>query len=226
MKDLDPGIKQSIGKLVPTPLPTSWLGLKTAPIVPPYWAVIPALTITHIRNLMAQIGYDASIWDYLKVSEDYRIGRYQFSPIVLEAYGLLAYGSREAYGDDCVNYVHCWDPVVNIKNGSAQPFQTYFYNANSLDGFLASIPAQEYLAYQRLVDLYFASVNLGVIKESDTAETIAGMIYVAWKMGVGSKPSANNATGTGAYAWRYFNVGNGVDPFNSGRYAISVLSAG
>jgi hypothetical protein len=50
------------------------------------------------------------------------------------------------------------------------------------------------------------------------------MIYVAWNLGVGQAGSVVNANGTGAYAWRYFGIGNGSNSYNTGRYAITVLS--
>ena len=50
------------------------------------------------------------------------------------------------------------------------------------------------------------------------------MIYVGWALGVGTPPTVGSANGTGAYAWRYSGVGNGAEYYNSGRYAITVLS--
>lgn len=225
MADLDPGIKQSIGQSIPTPMPLSWVNLKAAAPTPPQWAKITHLTNTQVKNLLGQIGYDSSLWDYKKIGTDNRLGRYQFSTKVLEAYGLLQPGSNTAYGTDCVNYVHCWNPVFNANSTDIQTYQTYFYNVNSLDSFLIYSISQDYLAYQRLVDLYYTSLNIGVIKDNDDPDIAAGMIYVAWKLGVGSKPTTTNIAGTGAYAWRYSSVGAGAAPFNSGRYAINVLSS-
>jgi hypothetical protein len=47
---------------------------------------------------------------------------------------------------------------------------------------------------------------------------------VAWQLGVGSAATLNNSSGTGAYAWRYFNVGAGSSYYAAGRYAVVVLS--
>ena len=84
--------------------------------------------------------------------------------------------------------------------------------------------AQEYLTYQRLVDLYLAAKSNGTIKPDDTAETVAGMMYVCWTLGVGRSSNTANFTGTGAWAWRYHAVGLGIDSYNSGRYAASNLA--
>lgn len=218
----DPGIKVSIGRPIQKPLPTSWLGKINMPPVPPTWAGIGTLSNAQIRNLLAQIGYDLSEWDY-KLVKNNRIGRYQFSGQQLEAYGLLAAGSYAAYGADCVNYTHAWNPTV--VNNASYPYENYFYNITSLTGFLESRTSQEHLAYQRLVDMYVTGKNIGLILDSDTPDIVAGMMYVGWTLGVGSPPTVNNVTGTGAWAWRYFNIGDGVNSFNSGRYAIAVLSA-
>jgi hypothetical protein len=64
----------------------------------------------------------------------------------------------------------------------------------------------------------------GAIVESDADDVVAGMIYVAWTLGYGIKPTAAKPQGTGAYAWRYSGVGNANTQYNSGRYAITVLS--
>lgn len=218
----DPGIKVSAGQPITTPLPTSWLGKNSMPPAPPTWAGIGTVSSAQIRNLLAQIGYDLSQWDYTLVQNN-RVGRYQFSGQQLEAYGLLASGSYAAYGEECVNYNHAWSPTV--VNNADYPYENYFYNITSLNGFLNSIASQEHLAYQRLVDIYVTGKNIGLIADSDSIDVVAGMMYVGWTLGVGTTPTVSNVTGTGAWAWRYFNVGNGVNSFNSGRYAITVLSA-
>ena len=135
----------------------------------------------------------------------------------LENYGLLAKGSVAAYGSDAVNYRHSWQSTYS-------PYENYFYNTKSLSGFLKNSSAQEHLAYQCIVDLYTASTNVGTIQDTDLAQTAAGMIYVAWTLGVGAGPTTSNSNGTGAWAWRYNNIGSGVNTFNSGRYAVAVLS--
>lgn len=219
---IDPGIKVSVGQPIRLPLPTSWLGKTAMPPAPPAWAGIGALSSTQIRNLLAQIGYDLSEWNYELVQNN-RVGRYQFSGQQLEAYGLLATGSYATYGNDCINYTHAWKPVV--VSSVDYPYENYFYNITSLSGFLNSRTSQEHLAYQRLVDVYVTGKNIGLILDTDSIDVVAGMMYVGWTLGVGTAPTAGNVTGTGAWAWRYFNVGNGVNSFNSGRYAITVLSA-
>jgi hypothetical protein len=50
------------------------------------------------------------------------------------------------------------------------------------------------------------------------------MIYVCWQFGVGESPTQNNLTGSGAWAWRNSNLGEGTNSFNSGRYAATILS--
>jgi hypothetical protein len=217
---MDLGIKNASARAVSTPLPISWLGRADAPLNPTVLN-IPQLTNTNIKNLQAQIGYDQSGWDYTKIGTNNQLGRYQFSTTTLEAYGLLATGSNLAYGTDCVNYSTCWRPVTIRKNSNS--YANYNYNITNLNGFLTSVASQEHLAYQVILDNYTGLLANGGILESDSADTVSGMIYVGWVLGVGTQPTTNNLQGTGAYAWRYASIGDGINAFNSGRYAVVVL---
>ena len=217
---MDAGILAAQGVPVVNPLPVSWLGLTTAPVQPPTWSNIGPLNNTQIKNLLAQIGYDQSAWDYTLVDNNNTLGRYQITPALLESYGLLATGSNAAYGNSCVNYRHCWQPTY-INNGQ-NVYENYFYNITNLTEFLNTPVAQEHLAYQRISDLYVESANAGVIQPRDSSETVAGMIYVAWALGVGQGPEDINS----AWAWRYNNANSttGINKFNAGRYSVAVLS--
>ena len=218
---MDIGIQQATGRSISTPLPLSWLGRPDAPMTP-IITDIPQFTVANIKNLQAQIGYDLSQWDYSKIGTDNALGRYQFSTTLLESYGLLAVGSNEHYSTDCVNYRTCWRAVVIRKNSNS--YANYIYNVSSLTDFLSSTASQEHLAYQVILDTYIDLLTINAIQATDTADIIAGMIYVGWTLGVGIRPSAEHITGTGAYAWRYSGIGNGSNAFNSGRYAITILS--
>lgn len=220
---MDAGIKSSQGREIATPLPQSWLGRPTAPPNTPSWARISTFSAKQLRCLVGQIGYDQSQWDYSKVGVNNQLGRYQFNTELLEAYGLLASGSNLMYGTDCVNYLKNWSPAYNSTGSNS--YQNYFHNTKSLGGFLSSIVAQEHLAYQHIVDLYLSCIEIGTISEDDPIDVKAGMIYVAWTVGVGAVPSTTYPSGSGTWAWRYFNVGEASNSFNSGRYAITVLSA-
>jgi hypothetical protein len=217
---MDVGIQKSIGLPVVNPLPISWLGRADAPPTPPRWTTIDKLSSTNIRNLTAQLGYDRSGWDYTKIGPDNELGRYQFTTQTLEDYGLIAPGSNDTYGIDCVNRLVCWRPIV-INNGINQ-YANYFYNCTSLTDFQNNITAQEHLAYQQIVNLYYALLDINAIKSDDTADIVAGMISVSLTLGVGT-PSGENPLGTGAYAWRYFGASDATDAFNAGRYSVLVL---
>ena len=214
---MDLGIQAAAGLPIANTLPASWLGRSDMPLSPPAWAVIPALSNVQLRNLLAQIAYNESAWNYNLIGDDNELGRYQFEVQTLENYGLLAKGSVAAYGSDAVNYRHSWQSTYS-------PYENYFYNTKSLSGFLKNSSAQEHLAYQYILDLYTACINTGSIQSTDTIQTIAGMIYVAWTLGVGNGPTTSNSNGTGAWAWRYNNVGSGANSFNSGRYAMAILT--
>ena len=216
---MDAGIRTAEGLALASPFPTSWLGLSTAPPLPPNWANIGILTNVQVQALQAQIAYDQSKWDYTLIQNN-RVGRYQFNSRLLEAYGLLATGSNDAYGDDCINYRNCWRPTY-VNNG-INSYENYFYNINGLNEFLTTPVAQEHLAYQHIVDLYQTGLGATVIKETDTYDVVAGMIYVCWSLGIGSLPTQLTPGGTGAWGWRYFNVGDGANSFNSGRYAVTL----
>lgn len=220
---MDTGIQLAAGVPITNPLPASWLGRADTPPTPPAWATIGPLSTTQVRNLQAQIAYDLSGWNYNLIGGSNQLGRYQISTQILEAYGLLAVGSNAQYGTDCVNYRHSWNPIY-INNG-INTYQNYFYNITSLNNFLSNIATQEHLAYQRLVDIYLTSLDIGAIKKSDDEQTIAGMIYVGWTLSVGTGPTISSPNGTGAWAWRYNNIGSGTNSYNSGRYSIAVLSA-
>lgn len=217
-----PGILSATGLPITNPLPISWLGKALMPATPPTWATISTLTATQLRNLQAEIAYDQSLWNYMLIGNNNALGAYQISTQVLENYGLLATGSNAQYGTNCVNYRNCWRQVL-VRN-SANSYANYLYNIQNINGFLTNNLAQGHLAYQYIFDLYNGLLNIGAIDSADTTDIIAGMIYVAWNLGVGTPPSYNNATGTGAYAWRYYQIGTGANAFNSGRYAITVLS--
>lgn len=216
---MDLGLKYAAGQPIDTPLPTGWQGRTDAPPIPPTWANIKALGITQIKSLLSQIAYDQSQWDYKKIGSDNQVGRYQFTPTTLEAYGLLTEGSVATYGNDAINYTNCWKPVY-ITTG-INDYQNYFYNTDSLTNFLTTKIAQEHLAYQRLVDIYLSLTNIDAILATDSADIVAGMIYVGWTIGIGEPPTIDNDNGTGAWAWRYKNIGNGTASYNSGRYAIT-----
>jgi hypothetical protein len=218
---MDIGIQTAIGQPVKNPLPVSWLGRVDAPPTPPTWARVGKLSATQLTALQAQIAYDMSAWNYNKVGGDNQIGRYQFTAQTLEDYGLLAVGSVKNYGTDAVNRLICWRPTV-INNG-INVYQNYFYNVANLTDFLNNSTAQEHLTYQYISDLYYALLDINAIREEDNSDTAAGMIYVAWMLGVG-EPAGVFPTGTGAWSWRYTNNGLGIDPFNAGRYAVTVLA--
>jgi hypothetical protein len=216
------GIQAASGIPITSPLPLGWLGRADAPPVPPIWASVGSFSSVQLRNLQAQIAYDLSTWNYTTIGTSNKLGRYQFSTVELETYGLLATGSNDAYGTDCVNYLHCWSPVY-VNNG-INDYANYFYNITSINEFLNNVTAQEHLAYRKIADLYTECTNVGVIQDTDAIDSQAGLIYVAWTLGVGTGPTMSSASGTGAWAWRYNNVGSGINSYNSGRYSIAVLS--
>lgn len=214
---MDAGIAQASRILPTSPLPVSWLGRSDTPHPRPDWAVIPVLTATQQRNLLAQIAYISSTWNYKKIGTNNELGRYQFDTNTLETYGLLTAGANISYGTDSINYQHCW----------RAPFSTYanyLSEVTNINDFLTNTSAQEFLAHQRLIDLYSDCVRIAVIKTNDSADVVAGMLYVAWVLGPGTAATLNNTTGTGAYAWRYFSVGAGASYYTAGRYAITILS--
>jgi hypothetical protein len=219
---MDIGIQSAVRQAVTNPLPIGWLGRADMPPTLPAWAVIDRLSTAQMVNLQAQLGYDASSWDYTMVGPNNELGRYQFSASLLESYGLLTPGSTAAYGTDCVNYQTCWRPVIIRKNTNS--YANYIYDADSISSFLTHTTGQEHLAYQIIYDLYNALVLNNGIQPTDNAETVAGMIAVARQLGAGTGPGSANLNGTGAYAWRYAGLGNGIEAYNSGRYAIAVLS--
>lgn len=214
---MDQGIIQAGKQLPLTPVPQSWLGKPTAPLTRPDWAVISQLSKTQTQNLLAQIAYDASQWDYTKVGANNELGRYQHSPQILENYGLIQTGAYDAYGSQSVTYQHCW-------RQRADTYADYLAEVFNLQDFLNNKAAQELLAYQRLVDLYKSAIRINTIQIQDTAEIVAGMLYVCWALGAGSVPTSSNTSGTGAYAWRYYNVGSGSTYYVAGRYSVAVLS--
>jgi hypothetical protein len=219
---MDAGFKQAIGVAVPTPVSYSWTGRPDAPTIPPDWANTYKLGPAITKNLLSQIAYDKSQWDYSKIGTGNQLGRYQFTPEILESYGLLAANSNKQYGADCVNYQQCWRQRTIRKNTNS--YSNYLYNVTSLKEFLNNTVAQEHLAHQVVHDVYNDLRKINAIQESDSQDIIAGMIYVGWELGTGETPSALNSNGTGAYAWRYSGIGSGATTFNSGRYAATVLN--
>jgi len=216
------GIQAASGIAIDNPLPVSWLGRPDAPTIPSDWSNVNQLSATEVRNLQAQIAYDLSGWDYSLVGTDNRLGRYQFSTKTLERYGLLAAGSNDQYGTACINYQSCWQQTTQRKNTTS--LSNYLHNVTNLSEFISSTISQEQLADQIIHDLYNNLLAVDAILLEDTADIVAGMIYVGWILGPGTKPKYTLSNGSGAYAWRYYNVGNGAQAFNSGRYAVTILS--
>lgn len=214
---MDLGIQNASTQAPATPLPTAWLGRATAPFPRADWATIGALTSIQQKNLLSQMAYNFSTWAYDNIGSNNELGRYQFTATQLESYGLLAPGSYAAYGIDAVNYQNCWRAPTNT-------YADYLADVTNLLDFLSNKTAQESLANQVLLDLYNSCIRLNVIQGNDSDEVVAGMLYVAWMLGVGATPTIATPTGTGAYAWRYFNVGSGATYYNAGRYAVVVLS--
>lgn len=206
---MDTGIRQAIGIQVQNPLPISWLNLAVAPPAVPSPSNFNRLSSTQIRNLQAQIAYDLSAWDYNKIGPNNELGRYQFSTTLLEDYSILIAGANKQFGTACVNQKLCWNAsplTAKLKSG-------YRYNISSLQNFLISTTGQEHLAYQYLNDLYEGLSKNNAITPTDAVDVVGGMIYVGWTLGI-----------AGAYTWRYTGIGEGAVSYNSGRYAITVLS--
>ena len=214
----DPGFISAAGVEITNPLPPSWVGRVDSPSLPPVWARIGRMSNYQIQYLQAQIAYDASGWDYARVGANHELGLYQITPQQLERYGLLASGSYAHYGEDCVNYKNCWQPVY-LRN-TVNTYENYFYTATSQDEFIKNIILQDHLAYQILNDLPDALFANESITAADPVDIVAGMVYVGWSLGPGSAADTSNPAGTGAYAWRFYNQGNGINSFNSGRYAV------
>ena len=218
---MDIGIINAAKLGVRNPLPISWINRLDAPTHLPVWATIGQLTSIQATNLQCQIAYDQSTWDYKKIGTNNELGRYQVSTTMLEKYGILAPGSNASYGTDCVNYRASWQQIAVRSTNS---YSNYQYNITSLTAFLSSTVAQDHLNYQIIYDTYTELTRNGSILTTDTAEVVAGMIYVGMTLGTGSTGSSANVVGSGAYAWRYYNAGVGAPAYNSGRYAITVLS--
>jgi hypothetical protein len=157
---MDVGIQQATRIAPPDPLPISWLGRSDVPPACPDWSVIAQLSAVQQRNLLAQIAYVTSDWDYAKIGNNNQLGRYQVSTQTLEDYGILTKDSNKSYGIDCVNYQHCW----RAPAGTYAEYQTEVLNIND---FLTNSSAQELLSYQRLIDLYSGCIKIGVIKTND-----------------------------------------------------------
>ena len=209
---MDSGIVQSAAQPVANPLPPVWLNLPAAPAALPDWAKFGRLSATEIYNLLAQIGYDLTRWNYYAVGSDNQLGRYQFTAQTLETYGLLLPGSLEAYGSGCVNHRQCWTPAY-VRSATSS-YANYLYNTLSLWDFLSNRAAQDHLAYQVLYDLYMDLTKSDGILDADSTDIVAGMLSVAWTLGI-----------SGASSWRQTGSGAGIQAFNSGRYAITVLSS-
>ena len=218
---MDIGIINARKLAISNPLPLSWLSRPDAPSHLPGWATIGQLTSVQVTNLQCQIGYDRSGWDYKKIGDKNQLGRYQPTTATLEKYGILAQGSNAAYGIDCVNYKNCWRQVAVRSTNS---YANYLYDITSLNAFLNSTVAQDHLNYQIIYDTYTELTQNGSILSTDSAEIVAGMILVGIELGTGSTGNSTNTIGSGAYAWRYYNAGQGANAYNSGRYAITVLS--
>ena len=131
---MDAGIAQASRILPPNPLPVSWLGRPDAPHPCPDWAVIAQLSSAQQQNLLAQIAYVSSEWDYKKISTNNELGRYQFDTNTLEAYGLLTVGSTASYGTDAVNYQHCW-------RAPASTYANYLSEVANINDFLTNTSA-------------------------------------------------------------------------------------
>jgi hypothetical protein len=216
---MDKGLVQAVGNSIATPCPPSWLGRTDAPLKVPANSYFNRLTPVEIENLQAQIAYDKSEWNYAKVSDN-ELGRYQFGAEVLELYGFLYPDSVSHYGKEAVNYRACWTSTPL----ATQMFTGFLYNVADANNFLLSTAAQEHLAYWHLYNLYLELKKINAIQDTDANDIVAGMLYVAWELGVGTAPTSTHRLGTGAYAWRYSGIGEGANAYNSGRYAITILS--
>lgn len=220
---LDLGQRMAAAQSVHTPLPISWTNRNTMPSIVPTWAQFTGLTDIQIKNLAAQIVYDYSTWNYQKIGANNELGGFQFTATTLENYGVLIAGSVKQHGNSAVNYLSCWIPLTQVV--TKQGYAPWVHYATSLQSFLSYPVSQCQLAYKYIFDIYNELTKIGAIKTTDTADVIAGMIYVGWVLGVGTPTTATMPQGTGAYAWRFYNVGSGAQAYNSGRYSVTVLSS-
>lgn len=204
------GITNATGQTFTTTLTYSWLGRADAPMVP---GTIGNFNTPQTKALLAQLAYTASKWNpTLFNSTAYLAGRYQFNSSVLSQYGYLNQQFYQTHGASSMTYTVAWVGQNLITN---------------LLQFLSNVKIQDRLAFNYMSDNYTAMVASGAIQPTDDLPTVAGMLSVAHLVGPGALPTGQNPQGTGAYQWR--NFGTGGQPvnnyFNSGRYAISVLSA-
>ncbi len=213
----DIGIQRAARRAVSRALPISWLGQELMPRAVPDWATIKQLTSVQHKNLVAQLAYAISGWNYTLIGTNNELGMYQITAATLEDYGLLAPGSVASYGTEAVNYRHCWRATLTDA-------EEYNFTVSSCTDFLNNRIAQDYLAYRIIEDLYSMMIKNTAVLANDSAEVTAGMLAVAWYVGTGTRPTAANINGTGAYAWRYAGVGTADDYYAQGRYSVAVLS--
>lgn len=197
----DPGPASAYGKLVKKKIDKSYVKRADCPV--PNGGIGP-LSVNELKCLMAQIGWRESTWDYRARNSYGYIGKYQFGAMALVDRGYIKLEAQRAHGNKAMAMSSSWTGKDNIR---------------SIEDWFNATEVQEKVMFEQMKANYATLMRISGLSKSDDVCTVAGMLSVSHLLGAGGAKSWRK-TGGGQDA----NGTTGADYFNSGRYAVDVLT--
>lgn len=207
------GITNATNKSITNQCPSDWLFKpELYKATGPISTSAPYLTQTYATNMLAELAYFESKWDYTLTSPNgILVGKYQVDANYLADAGYVKPDAVTQYGDSTLKQDESWTGTDNI---------------NSQADFIANKQIQDSLQNQEFNSNYSRLVSNQGIYQSDDICTAAGMLFVAHKYRSADLAAEWRRTGSVANPPAYTGVaGSAEEYYNHGRYAIDVLSA-
>lgn len=197
----DPGPASAYGKPVKKKVDKSFIKRADCPV--PKGGIGP-LSIAEVKCLMAQIGWRESNWNYSARNSYGYIGKYQFGAMALVDRGYIKLEAQRAHGNTATAISSSWTGKDNIR---------------SIEDWFNATEVQEKVMFEQMKANYATLMRISGLTKTDDVCTVAGMLSVSHLLGAGGAKSWRQ-TGGGQDA----NGTTGADYFNSGRYAVDVLT--
>jgi hypothetical protein len=207
------GISQAGNGSITNKCPTDWLARPTSFKAPQAISTTaPVLTQLYSTNMIAELGYFESQWNYGNVSSDgTHVGKYMVDAQYLATAGYIKPDSITQYGNLTLSKTESWTNKDKIGSQS---------------DFIKNTQVQDTLQDTEFNSNYAKLIANQGIYTSDDICTAAGMLFVAHKYRSADLAAEwrKNGKVKSPPTW-VGTAGTAEEYYNHGRYAIDVLSA-